>query len=174
MVQIRLRTLYSSPNGSFAAGSVIDVPEAEADGLVSGGYAERLHAPSAREIAVTRPPEARSGIEPVADEDANGDTQDANADDDATDDDDSETARIRRVLDAVHGLDSDSDDDWTQAGLPSVRRVEEIAGVDTSRDEIERLAPGFCRAHHEPVRAAGIIECPADEIPVAIPRTNRP
>jgi len=49
---------------------------------------------------------------------------------------------IRRVLE---GLDHDDNKLWTNSGKPQVRAIEALAGIATSRDEIEAAYPGFSR-----------------------------
>ncbi len=41
-MKVKLITTYAGPKGAFAAGSVIDVSDAEARALVDGRYAELL------------------------------------------------------------------------------------------------------------------------------------
>lgn len=45
-MRVKMRTSYAGPAGSCAAGGIVDVPEAEAAGLVAGGYAEVVPVPA--------------------------------------------------------------------------------------------------------------------------------
>jgi len=53
--------------------------------------------------------------------------------------------RLGAIQGALAKLDPESDDDWTRSGAPSVARVAEISGVETSRGEITEANPGFDR-----------------------------
>lgn len=51
-----------------------------------------------------------------------------------------------KIKEALGKLDKDNPADWTQAGLPSVERVRELAGDDTiTRSQIGEAYPGFDR-----------------------------
>lgn len=52
-MKVKLRTLYSGPAGCFHAGQVVNVAEAEARALVSGGYASEVLPPSQKAAVVT-------------------------------------------------------------------------------------------------------------------------
>ena len=53
--------------------------------------------------------------------------------------------RQRKLLVALTKLDHDSDKDWYSSGLPKVTSVERIAGFNTSREELEEIAPHIRR-----------------------------
>jgi len=38
-MKVQLKTLMAGPNGVIAAGQVVELPEAEAQALIAGGYA---------------------------------------------------------------------------------------------------------------------------------------
>ena len=42
-MRVKMRTIYASPTKSASPGQEIDLPEAEAAGLVKGGYATLVH-----------------------------------------------------------------------------------------------------------------------------------
>lgn len=41
-MRVLMRTQYAGPSGSAAPGGIIDLSEAEAGGLIAGGYAEAV------------------------------------------------------------------------------------------------------------------------------------
>ena len=53
--------------------------------------------------------------------------------------------RNRILLSALMRLDQDSDDDWDTKGHPRISRVEELSGLDTSRKELDAIAPNVRR-----------------------------
>lgn len=55
-------------------------------------------------------------------------------------------SRLEIIKSALKNLDYDNEDHWTKGdGLPMVKVVEEMSGLDTSRVEIEKAWPGFNR-----------------------------
>jgi len=48
-MRVRMKTQYAGPGGSAGPGVTIDLEEAEANGLIAGGYAEAV--PAAPELA---------------------------------------------------------------------------------------------------------------------------
>lgn len=63
-MQIRMKTTMAGPSGCFGEGSIVDVEEAQARSLISGGYAEALLSSETcvvvqEEIAVIQPAETR-------------------------------------------------------------------------------------------------------------------
>jgi len=61
MKKVRLRTLMAGPEGCHPSGSVISLEDAQADELVSAGYAEYVEEPKPSqdviEVAVVEAPE---------------------------------------------------------------------------------------------------------------------
>ncbi len=53
-MRVRMKTQYAGPGGSAGPGSTIDLEDAEANGLIAGGYAEAV------------PAEPQLPLEPVA------------------------------------------------------------------------------------------------------------
>lgn len=66
-MKLRMRTLSAGPKGVRRPGQIVDVPEAEGEQLLKGGYAERLDAPAPKkastdtETATKAPPENANG-----------------------------------------------------------------------------------------------------------------
>ena len=49
------------------------------------------------------------------------------------------------LLAAINLLDPTNDDHWTQSGAPAIAAIEEIYGNDTTRSEVNEVAPGYDR-----------------------------
>lgn len=49
------------------------------------------------------------------------------------------------LLAAINLLDPTNDDHWTQAGAPAISAIEEIYGNQTTRSEVNEVAPGYDR-----------------------------
>ena len=49
------------------------------------------------------------------------------------------------LLAAINLLDPTNDDHWTQSGDPAIAAIEEIYGKDTSRSEVNEVAPDYDR-----------------------------
>ena len=49
------------------------------------------------------------------------------------------------LLAAINLLDPTNDDHWTQSGAPAIAAIEEIYGNDTTRAEVNEVAPGYDR-----------------------------
>lgn len=60
-MKIKLLTLMAGPAGTYNAGQVIDMPEAQAEELICGGYALACEMPAKKavvmETATVQPPE---------------------------------------------------------------------------------------------------------------------
>lgn len=59
---------------------------------------------------------------------------------------DNDVGPKQTVVDAINSLDHENDAHWTEAGLPSVDAVADLAGERVTRAAIEGAAPGFNRA----------------------------
>ena len=49
------------------------------------------------------------------------------------------------LLSAINQLDPTNDDHWTQAGAPAISAIEGIYGNQTTRAEVNEVAPGYDR-----------------------------
>ena len=49
------------------------------------------------------------------------------------------------LLAAINLLDPTNDDHWTQSGAPAIAAIEEIYGNDTTRAEVNEVAPDYDR-----------------------------
>jgi hypothetical protein len=63
-MKVRMKTLMAGPEGTFAAGQVADLPEAQAQALIEGGYAVAVEAPAQADQAA--PVEAPAQAEHAA------------------------------------------------------------------------------------------------------------
>ena len=89
-MKIKMITLLAGPNETRQPGSVHDVPTAEAEALIAGGYAERVKAADPAPAAIDGKPRVatrgrgRTGTKPEAEEpeDADGDEGPEDADGD--------------------------------------------------------------------------------------------
>lgn len=55
-MRVRLKTIYAGPAGIFEAGALVTLTDAEAAGLISGGYASPEIETSAKIEAAVMPP----------------------------------------------------------------------------------------------------------------------
>jgi len=56
-----------------------------------------------------------------------------------------EEAAPTDLLAAINLLDPTNDDHWTQSGAPAIAAIEEIYGNDTTRAEVNEVAPDYDR-----------------------------
>jgi hypothetical protein len=64
-MRVKMLTTYAGPAGSCAPGKTIDLPEAQAKGLIDGGYAELVGETGAEKPRRGRPAGSRSRSKPV-------------------------------------------------------------------------------------------------------------
>ena len=65
-MKIQLKAQYAGPRGVFAPGAVIDVPEAEANALIGGGYAVAVQEAAPAPVAVLVPVAVETAEAPAA------------------------------------------------------------------------------------------------------------
>jgi len=65
-MQIKMRTLYAGPRGTYSPGAIIDMNEADAKPLIDGGYAERVDAPVPAKAERAEAPAGETTEQPTA------------------------------------------------------------------------------------------------------------
>lgn len=172
-MDVKMHTIKAGPSGCADAGTIVTLPDVEAQKLIDGKFAVKASAPL-RETAMISPAMQaqldRDRAKAIADERAANEERCKSPD---------------NILSALKELDMDDDEDWTAAGKPSVDRVKQITGSTTlSRAEIDDLFPDFSRAGAQtdpdqvqatPDKAAATVAVKADDAPVKSgARSNKP
>lgn len=65
-MKIKLRTTYAGPAGTHASGSIVDMPDDEAKGLIDGGYAAQVGDAPEAPPAPSAEPEPEPEVETAA------------------------------------------------------------------------------------------------------------
>ena len=77
-MRVKMKTIYAGPSGSAPPGKVIDLPDAEANALVAGGYATPVEAPAPAAVPPVAPEApVETATEPAAQETATAPRQKA-------------------------------------------------------------------------------------------------
>lgn len=140
-----ISTVYATARGTAQPGQLTpDIPKEEAEALIAKGYATEAGAgPAAkRETAAVDPAAAEEAERQAAADAAREAARKAKEDEEA----EAKAKSPESVKVALDQLDPADDEDWTGAGKPAMKRIEELTGSKSiTRQEVDQMFPDFKR-----------------------------